>query len=511
MIVKFFEKGDVKKKKAAFNSFLLSLYSATSKEWSYVQDKHFLDVFKDAVKYVPAYQKFLREMSIDHTKVRSKKYFDGIPSITKKNYLRVYPWQELCKEGVLKKLPLVMTSTSGSTGDPFYFPRTSTIDEQSSLCHLMFLNSSKASKSKSILVVDCFGMGVWIGGLITYQAFKYIGECGTPITIITPGINKKEVFQAIRNLADKFDTIILCGYPPFIKDVIDDGKENNIVWSNYSLKIIFAAESFSETFRDYIAREAGLKNIYRDTMNIYGSADLGTMAQETPLSILLRRIALTKPLLYKKLFGQATRLPTLAQYVPQFVTFEAKSGSVFCTGDNVLPLVRYEIGDSGGVMTYDDVEKVCEEEGVNLTHEIRKAGLQDTVSQLPFVYVYERSDFSASFYGALIYPEYIKKALSEDSLHVHLTGKFTMYTKNDSRENQYLEINLELKQNQKVTPSLKSCVVKLIHGTLMEQSAEYKKISESLGSKAKPKLIFWEYGHEKHFFGGAKQKWVKKL
>jgi phenylacetate-CoA ligase len=420
-----------------------TLYSTTSSEWSTLQEKHLVSVFKEASRTVEAYAKFLHEYSLHPSSVKTYRMFDVVPIVTKKGYLRNYPWHELCKKNALIRTPLVMTSTSGSTGAPFYFPRTKIVDMQSAVYHQLFLKSARLAKNASVLVIDCFGMGVWIGGLITYQAFAYISEQGHPLSIITPGINKREIFQALRNVATSYDVVILCGYPPFIKDIIDDGEEEGITWSEYSLKIIFAAEGFSETFREYIVEKASLKNLYRDTMNIYGSADLGTMAEETPLCILLRRLALQNHTLYLRLFGQATRLPTLAQYVPSCVSFESKNGSILCTGDNALPLVRYEIGDNGGVFTYDDVKAMCQQEGVNLQKEIDALGINDTITELPFVYVYERSDFSASFYGALIYPEFIKKGLSHHKASSFLTGKFTMYTKNDEQENQYLEINVE--------------------------------------------------------------------
>jgi phenylacetate-CoA ligase len=370
--------------------------------------------------------------------------------------------------------------------------------------------SGSLSKKKKTLVIDCFGMGVWIGGLITYQAFSYIGERGYPLTIITPGINKQEIFKALKNIGKEYDQIILCGYPPFIKDVVDDAHVYGISWKDYSLKIIFAAESFSETFRDYIAEKTGIKNIYCDMMNIYGSADLGTMAQETPLSILLRRIALKNPKLYLRLFGQSTRLPTFAQYIPTYTNFEVKKEKLFCTGNNALPLIRYEIGDNGNVMTYDEVREICAAEGVDIVKELEHAGIADTMTELPFVSVYERSDFSASFYGALIYPEFIKKALMSKALEEMLTGKFTMVTKNDAYEDQYLEIIVEMKAGQKVTQKLRLQTFKSIYSSLVAQSAEFKKITESLGKKSYPKIIFLPYGDKDHFVPGAKQKWVKK-
>lgn len=496
--------------KEVADSFSKSILTRTSNEWSKTQEKKLLSVFKEASTSVYAYKQFLQDKKVESKDIKNLKKFMSLPIVTKKQYLRAYSWDSLLKTQSLSTLPLVMTSTSGSTGEPFYFPRATSVDIQSSLLHEVFLRSARISKTKSTLVIDCFGMGVWIGGLITYQAFKYISERGYGMSIITPGINKREIFQSLKNLGSYYNQIVLCGYPPFIKDIIDEGKDNNVNWSDFNLKIIFAAEGFSETFRDYIIKEGGLRDVYRDTMNIYGSADIGTMAQESPLCILLRRLALDNNGLYLRLFGQSTRLPTVAQYVPEFVAFESVNNSIVLTGDNILPLVRYEIGDNGNVLTYDEVEALCKEEGVDLVAEIKKAKIGDTISQLPFVFVYERSDFSASFYGALIYPEFIKKALSNKELHAYITGKFTMFTKNDENENQYLEINIETKQRQKITKTIRSHILKLILDTLTSHSAEFKKILETLGEKANPKLIFWEHGHEKHFLSGAKQKWVKK-
>ena len=45
---------------------------------------------------------------------------------------------------------------------------------------------------------DCFGMGAWVGGLITYQALRHIAEqYNYPLSLFTPGPNKKEIFEAL--------------------------------------------------------------------------------------------------------------------------------------------------------------------------------------------------------------------------------------------------------------------------------------------------------------------------
>lgn len=499
-----------KHKNVLFNSVIDDIYTKSSIQWSRVSEKQLLSTFKKASHEVVAYASFLEKANINVSSVVTLTALESVPYSTKKNYLRAYPWNDLCKHKALHNQSLVMTSTSGSTGAPFYFPRITSIDLQSAVSHGLFLRSSKSDRSKSTLVINCFGMGVWIGGLLTYQAFKHITEHGQPLTIITPGISKNEIFQAVKNLGPHFDQIILCGYPPFMKDVIDDGKELGINWKNYNLKIIFAAEGFSETFRDYFVTEAGIKDIYRDTMNIYGSADLGTMAQESPLCILIRRLALTNKSLYTKLFGQAARLPTLAQYIPDFINFQVKNNSIYCTGDNVLPLVRYEIGDNGGVLTYKNIQDIFESEGIDLQHEIKKVGIEDTITELPFVYIYERSDFAASFYGAIIYPEFIKKGLLAKELTDSVTGKFTMFTKNDTKEDQYLEINIELKAHQKITKSIRVKILNEIHQSLLSQSTEYTKLSQYLGDRIYPKLVFWPHEDQLYFKTGGKQKWYKK-
>lgn len=487
------------------------IVTQTSKYWSALEKKSLVKLFHTTAKSVKAYQLFLKESKINPSDIKTYKDFTGVPSVSKDTYLRKHSWKDLCKKDALTTTPLVMTSTSGSTGAPFYFPRNGAVDMRSALYHQLFLRSSNLHAKKSTLVIDCFAMGVWIGGLITYQAFKYISERGSPVTIITPGVNKKEIYSALKHLGLQYDQIILCGYPPFMKDLIDEGSAHGIVWKNYNLTIFFAAEGFSETFRDYIMKKTGMKNLYRNTMNIYGTADLGTMAEETPLSILIRRLAIGHIGLYTKLFGQATRLPTLAQYIPSLINFECVDHRVYCSSDTVMPLVRYEIGDSGGVLGFDEVAAIFKEEGFDLHKEIKKVRIEDTISELPFVYLYERLDFSTKLYGAIIYPEYIKHGLSVEKLERYLTGKFTMYTKYDEKEDEYLEINIELQLGINESEWLLNEVVHSVNKSLIEKSAEHKNnVNMMPRGKVDPHIIFWPHEHEIHFKNGGKQKWSKK-
>lgn len=435
--------------------------------------------------------------------------FALVPPTTKENYLRAYSLAELSWAGTIAR-PNVFTVTSGSTGEPFYFPRSENIDRQSAVFHKLFLDYRSAHKHESTLVVVCFGMGAWIGGLITYQAFHTIAtEANYPLSIITPGPNKNEVFETIKRIAPKFKHVILCGYPPFLKDVIDEGEAHGINWHRLSLRIIFAAEAFSEEFRAYVAQIAGIREPHLDTMNIYGSADIGTMAEETPASIVLRQAALRNKTLYGRLFEVAHRLPTLAQFHPGFVNFESVNGQILVSGNNVLPLVRYAIGDYGGVMGFGEATAIVDEAGVSLKALSRRGGLARSIPELPFVYVYERADLSTKLYGAIIYPEHIKHGTYHRKLAKYLTGKFTMFTKLDARQNQYLEINVEMKPGVKVTAALEKQAAEIISRTLLERNAEHRNNATFMPGRVDPKIVFWKHEHPEHFRVGGKQQWVK--
>jgi len=490
--------GFLKTKKAAF--------------WEQERKTRALDVFHRAAIDVPAYKDFLKKNRINPAKIKTFTDFQGVPPVNKKNYLRQYPLEKLSWQGNLKK-GLVFTATSGSTGEPFYFPRSERLDWEYSILAESFLKNNPKTTSGPTLVLVAFGMGVWIGGLMTYKAYEIAAARGNyPISILTPGINKKEIYNALRQLAPHFAQTIIIGYAPFIKDILDGAKSEGVNVGKLNLRLGFAAESFTENFRDYLAEAGKLRNVYLDTMNVYGSADIGAMACETPLAILVRRIATADKTrnLFKIIFGNIAKTPTLAQYNPRFITFEAPSGEVLLTGDNSVPLVRYSIGDHGGAMTYREVKEKLASCDISLEKVVARHNLRGYVSELPFVFVYERNDFSTTLYGLQIYPEHVREALIRPPMSRFLTGKFTMATKFDGKEDQYLEINLETLPNAKIKKDQEAMLLKNIVARLESLNSEFRELHRFLGKRALPRLVFWPAEDPKYFRPGVKQQWVKK-
>lgn len=478
--------------------------------WARLRSSRPLVLFHQAAERVPAYKDWLRRHRIDHKKIKIWQDFQAVPPIGKKSYLRKYPLEKLCWDGTLAK-PLVYAATSGSTGQPFYFPRSGQLDWESSLVHEMFFTNNRRQNEPTLVLV-CFGMGVWIGGLITYKAFEILAQRGPyPISILAPGINKVEIFHALKRLAPQYKQTILVGYPPFIKDIIDEAPRHGINMKALHVRLMFATEGFSESFRDYITKKVGIKNLYLDTLNIYGSADIGTMAFETPTAILMRRLAMRNQDGFMKLFSQTEKIPTLAQYNPLFTTFEAAhSGEIYLTGNNTIPLVRYALGDHGGVLAFGAAVAHLREYKINFAKEAAQAGINSIITRLPFVYVYERADFSTKLYGATIHTEHIRLALQDSAVANLLTGKFSMLTKHDKKHNQYLEINIELKPLVKASAGLAKTTAAVILRELLAKNSEYRNNHATMGRRVVPKLTFWPAGDPLYFKNSAKQKWVIK-
>ena len=481
-----------------------------SNAWMRVRSLQSLSLFHDAATRVPAFQKFLKENGVHAANVKTFDQFATVPPTSKANYLKKYPLAELAWDGSLAR-PAVFSSTSGSTGKPFYFQRTSNLEEQYSVLVELFLGNAKhpPSAENPTLVIIGFGMGVWIGGTLTFRAFDLASRRAYPVSILPAGVNKAEILKALHDLAPSFKQTVLIGYPPFVKDVLDEAEFEGIDLKKLNIRMLFAAEAFTEKFRDYLAEKVGMENVCRDTLNIYGTADIGAMAFETPTSILVRRLATKNPELYAKLFGGVAKTPTMAQYNPAYCSFEAPDGEILLTGYGAVPLIRYAVGDHGGVYSFDEVERLFADAGLDLRAEAKKADVP--LYELPFVYVYERSDLATTIYGLQIYPEYLREVMLEKTVQRYCTGKFQITTKFDEKQDQYLEIQIEKKRGVDELPGgFEQELLAAIDAAFKAKSSEFTELTRFVNGRPLVHLSFRASGDPEFFPAGIKQKWVKK-
>ncbi len=240
--------------------------------WQKVGENKALDVFYSAAERVPAYKHFLEKHKIKPSNIKSIKDFNKLPTMDKYKYINVYPIHELCWDGRIDTTNVVSTS-SGSTGQPFFWARDSWQEREVVHFFELIFSSYFSCHETPTLVVISFAMGMYIGGPITFSSCMKISEKGYPIIITTPGIDVDSALKAIQKLSSEVEQIVIAGYPPLVRDIIYTGKKINFNWASKNTKLIMAGEGFSERWRDYINQDLGSSFIFSSIINMYGSAD----------------------------------------------------------------------------------------------------------------------------------------------------------------------------------------------------------------------------------------------
>lgn len=492
-----------------FRDYERELYTKNPSFFSREGFKFALKTFQDAAVRVPAYKDLLRKNKVNPNKIKTFEDFKSVP-LTNKRYLRSYKLNELCWDGNLQDMDMISTS-SGSTGEPFYWPRGAAQEEEVTKLYELIYRTFKADKKKTLVIIG-YSMGNWVAGTFTLTATMRLAQKGYPITIISPGIIVEEIVRAVKNLSGNFEQTILAGYPPFVKDVIDLGKAEGISWEKLDIKFIWGGEIISEQFRDYLLKAVGKTHEVErltDTMNTYGSADAAILGFETPTSIYLRRKAAKNRDLRLDLFKEVDLNPTLVQYDPRFKFFEALNNKLIFTSSSGIPLIRYDIADHGSLISYEAFSSILEKHEIDVEKDFKKMKIPNLICKLPFLYLFGRRDLTATLYGLNVYPENIKAALESNGLSKHVTGKFTMSTEETTRHNQFLSINIELAKKTINGNNLHRKATKIIVEKLKELNSEYSKLYSSIGKKATPKVNLIKHGDSKYFKIKIKQKWVK--
>jgi phenylacetate-CoA ligase len=461
-----------------------------------------LDLFRRTVREVPAYRQFLETQQVDPVSVRTYDDFARLPLLTKQNYINAYPLPARCRGGTVSGCEMIAMS-SGSTGKPLAWPRSLEHElEVATRFEQVFARSFGADR-RSTLVVICFAMGSWVGGMYTAQCCRYLAQKGYPLTLVTPGNNPAEILRVIEDLGQYFDQLVLAGYPPFLKDVVDRGVTQGLEWKRYKVKMILAGEVFSEEWRSLVCERLGAGDPALTTASLYGTADAGVLANETPLSISIRRFFGTHPEAARTVFGES-RLPTLVQYDPCSRYFETHQDTLVVSGDNGVPLVRYHIADKGGIFGYEELlQRVRNLGGDPL------AGLDEHgVAPLPFVYLFGRADFTVSYFGANIYPENISVGLEQPDIRNWVSGKFVLHVVENAERNKELHVIVEASPGIEPAANLAEAIGASIRSQLLRLNSEFANYVPP--AYQAPRVTLRPAGDPENFPAGVKHRYTKK-
>lgn len=497
---------------SAFADFLQTPLDTILSQSTHIESQQaVLELFHQVAARVPAYRDFLSKNGIDSGKIQTYTDFQTLPPLTKENYLQKYPLSQLCRDGVLANTMANMdfiAASSGSTGKPTFWCRSFTDELAIATRFEQVFHDSFAAASKSTLAVICFTLGTWIGGMFTANCCRYLAMKGYPIAVITPGNNKEEILRVITELGGNFQQVVLLGYPPFLKDVIDTGMARGINWGQYHVKLVTAGEVFSEEWRSLVAERIGSDHPCRDFASLYGTADGGVLGNETPLSICIRRFLAANPQAAKSLFGES-RLPTLVQYDPISRFFEMVDGQILFSGNNGVPLIRYNILDNGGIIEFDVMLELLRGWNFDPIATLKQQGGEmGQIRKLPFVYVFGRSNFTVSYFGANIYPENISVGLEQVGIREWVTGKFVLQVIEDSDRDRHLTVTVELAPLVTASEDKQAEITKSILTQLLRLNSEFANYVPV--EYQTPQISLKPHGDGEYFPVGVKHRYTRK-
>jgi len=449
---------------------LLKSASPDFLEW--IGRKRLLRAFHRAARHVPHYKRLLESRGIEAGRVRTvKDFLEIVPSIDKRNYVESCDSVGLmCIDGQVAGASLLAES-SGFSGRASTWPKSAAEEKESQKeCELFFEYYFQVSTRRT-MCINTFLLGTWLAGI------SFSRLVSRNVSLYVTGPNVGEILRIIKQFKSEYDQIIIAGYPPFLKMLVDGGTEvESSFWLDTSTRFIFIAggEGFSEGWRDYINRRVNARptgDLDNCVFSGFGAADLSiTGFIETLDSQRIRRSALLKPEFSAALFG--SDMPGLAMFFAYnpwkfHVTVNERGELEFSTisPDTLLPLIRYNLHDLGGVIACDEMRA-----------RLRSFGLDDRIDwPFPFLYVFGRSTGEVSVGGQVIYPEQVKEALfADEQIASQIAGAFRLRSAEDANCNARFCVDVALRKGVEFDGALKLRYEQSIHDYLSRSSKAYR-------------------------------------
>ena len=473
-------------------------FASRSTEWWEKQgEKKALNTFHEAAEKVSAYKDFLKKNGIEnHEKIQTiedfKKY---VPVTTKENYIFHYDLNERLLEPYSNFFTLA--TTSGTTGEPVFWPRNSFQDKMTSLYFEMMARNIWQTQKKSTLVVVCFSLGNYIAGELNSWFWKDIALRNKGLlTVATPGSDLEGTLVVAKKFIDHYDQIIFGAYPYFFKLFLDTGEKNGINWKKYNIKFYYGGEGMSRDFRqNLINKFAKEPKELNNIVDVYGTADAGGISYGNCLTSLIQEFIVSNKNLQTKILGKERNVVSLTQLNTSAYFVEEKDENLIITFRGSVPLIRYNIQDIGGIVPFKKVLEIFREEGVDILNELKEKAPYFKPYAQPFLFV-EGRESCISLDGANVFPTTIQDIIDKSS---HFTS-FKLSKKTDENGDWRFYVYLELKEDKNITQEeevkLKEDYKHLILNVLLTRNHDFKRSYEDNSELCIPRIEIRKFGED---------------
>lgn len=383
---------------------------------------------KKVIKKWHAYRKFIEGKGINPLKIKN---ITDLPVLDKQFIAQAIHTVPLFK--VRSIVP-----SSGSTGIDFSFGLFGDIEmKKSSIAIEEFLRSRFNTQNRKTLILNLLP-----GAIPLYSSTAAVASIGVRIDT---------AISAITAFNSSFEQIILVGEPLFIKNLIEFGLKQSILWRYLPIFIIVGGEWIPEGYRSYLEGMVGHQRIYSSM----GMAELGlNYFYETDETIMLRRLLFEDRRLLRILLGYADFCPMLFAYNEEEIYVETikESDDAFesillttVNAERVLPLIRYKSGDKGRRLSR-----------IEINNALKTAGYTEFFSTTgqPILAHFGRGKSISD-----IYPERIKEVIySFREIASSTTENFMLSNSKDT-----VELEIQLKEDIHLTPDLEDIYRNIFH------------------------------------------------
>ena len=425
-----------------------------------------------AIRRVPAYRRFVREQGIRADEAWPLGILHTLPETDKPSYIDRYSLEDRCVDGRFPFPGTTIDESSGSTGKPYDWIRG---QRERGIAHrnIGFFTHYILGDAP-LITINAFSMGAWAAGINTHQGMNRHG------VVKSTGADLEKVFSTLHLLGPGYRYAI-CGYPPFLKRLLDEGTAAGFPWQRYELHGLVGGEGMAEGLRDYLLEH------FRSVYSGYGATDLEVgMAAESPVSVAIRRLARAEPEVRGALFGDGSRLPMVFQYNPLIHFMEINGHSEVVTTvsrlDLLAPRIRYNVHDEGGIASFRRVRAVLGEHGYDLMHLGREPVTHGPHGRLPwtapvplpFLWIFGRRDATISIMGANIYPEDVETSVYARPEVAVRVRSFQLAVVQDEAANPRPGVLLELAEGVTVDDAWRDEQAAHIRDVLASLSRDYR-------------------------------------
>lgn len=439
---------------------------------------------KDVYRRAPAYRDFLssRRVAVDAP-------WESIPLVNKKDYLLAYPLEDLCWDGTLADCHLIGASSGFSKSGTIFWPKRPADEKYALEATENMLVRYHAIDKKRTLILVCLAFGTWIAGMQIASIVRTLATVGKyDMTAATPSLNLAESVEIYRYFGKNYDQVVWLTNPSNVNVISALLRRSGAEIKPGGIFFGVVGEYFTESFREKVASDFGH---HRDEpfciWTGYGSADTGDIAAETRETVRFRKYLHRSPEACKKITGLDSAPMILAKSPSVFV--EVIDGNLVVTKDQLIPLVRYDTRDAGGLLSKSGLA------AEKLPPEILE-GLPEEM-----VFVYGRAGDAVIFYGTNLLVSNVNDFLLGLGQEYLYGGFFEIRTK---KRDGITFFNFTLFLSVDPPPGLASRYESALIGFLKSQSLEFSVKYDALCGSVGESLIKVEL--KKMDFSGAKLK-----